>query len=106
MQSRVAHVIPAHSKTPGRIDEASRVCVETTRDGIHDSEFTKGVHDVKDHDTSDSEADEDRGRATLGHGTTRTDEETSTDGTTDGNHVKMALLHGAIELDTTSAIVT
>lgn len=36
-------VVPAHGKTPGRIDEASRVGIETTRDRVHDSEFTKSV---------------------------------------------------------------
>lgn len=34
---------------------------------------------------------------TIGKSSTRTDEETSTDGTTDGNHVKMACLHGLVE---------
>lgn len=42
---------------------------------------------------------------TLGQGTTRTDEETSTDGTTNGNHVQMTRLHSAIEFDNTLAIV-
>jgi len=36
---------------------------------------------------------------TPGKSTTGTDEETSTDGTTDGNHVKMASLHGLVEYD-------
>ena len=98
MQSRVTHVVPTHGETPGRIDEASRVRVETTRDGIHHSEFTKSVHDVEDHDTSDSEAEEDRGRATLGEGTTRTDEETSTDGTTDGNKLNLSVVETTLKL--------
>lgn len=43
---------------------------------------------------------------TLGESAAGTDEETSTDGTTDGNHVKMALLHGPVELDDSETIVT
>lgn len=42
---------------------------------------------------------------TLAEGTTRTDEETSTNGTTDGDHVQMARLHGALELNDTEAIL-
>jgi hypothetical protein len=42
---------------------------------------------------------------TLAESTTRTDEETSTDGTTDGNHVKMARLHGAVELNQAVTVV-
>ena len=42
---------------------------------------------------------------TTAQSTTRTDEETGTNGTTNGNHVQMARLHGAVELDDTMAIV-
>jgi hypothetical protein len=129
-------VVPAHGETPGWINEASRVSVETTRDGVHDSEFTQSVDcselardtgvdgwmmaltDVEDHDSHDGEVEEKRGRAlgsksarvsfevsrlletyTLGEGSTGTDEETSTNGATDGNHVQVARLHGPVKLD-------
>ena len=36
-------VVPTHGEAPGRIDEASRVRVETTGDGIHDGELTESV---------------------------------------------------------------
>jgi hypothetical protein len=36
-------VVPAHGETPGRINEASGVGIETTGDGVHNSEFTKSV---------------------------------------------------------------
>ena len=96
--SPLEDVVPAHGKTPRGVDEASRVRVETTRDRIHDSELTKGVHDVEHHDTDDEEIDEQGGRATVGKGLAGTDEETSTDRTTDGDHVQMASLHGSLEL--------
>jgi hypothetical protein len=71
-------VVPAHGKTPRGINEAGGVRVETTRDREHDSEFTKGVADVENHDTDDTEADEESGRATGVESSTGTDEETST----------------------------
>lgn len=42
---------------------------------------------------------------TLGKRSAGTDEETGTDGTTNGNHVQMARLHLTIKLDETVAIV-
>lgn len=48
-----------------------------------------------------------RGRKTYtrAQSRARTDEETGADGTTDGDHVEMARLHGTLELDETPAIV-
>lgn len=43
---------------------------------------------------------------TTAEGTTRTDEETSTDTATDGNHVEMARLHRLVELDLTGRAAT
>jgi hypothetical protein len=99
------NVVPAHGETPGRIDETGRVGVETTRDRVHNGELTKSEDSVEHHDTNDQEVHEERTGSTLAQSTTGTDEETSTDGTTDGNHVKMASLHGAIQLDHTLAVV-
>lgn len=42
--SPLKNIVPAHGETPGGVDETSRVCVERTRDGIHDGEFTESVH--------------------------------------------------------------
>lgn len=99
-------VVVAHGETPRGVDEAGRVRVETTRDRVHDGELAKGVDDEEDHETSDHEADEDRGRAATGEGVAGTDEETSTDGTTDGNHVQVTSLHGTIEFDVAGTPVT
>jgi hypothetical protein len=48
-------VVPTHGKTPGRIDEADRVRVETTRNRVKNSKFTESVDDVEHHDTNDQE---------------------------------------------------
>jgi len=61
---RGPYVIPAHGKTPRRVDESDRVCVETTRNRVHDSQFTESVDDVEYHHTNDEEADEKRGWTT------------------------------------------
>ena len=47
-----------------------------------------------------------RGTYTLGEGTTRTDEETSTNRTTNGNHVQVTALHGTVHLHQATAVVT
>lgn len=106
IEARRTYVVPAHGETPRRIDEAGRQSVETTRDRVHNSELAEGVDDVEDHDTGDGEADEDRTGTTLNKGATGADEETSTDGTADGNHVQVTGLHGAIELDVAGTEVT
>ena len=43
MMTKGTYVVPTHGKTPGRIDEAGRVGIETTGDGVHNSEFTESV---------------------------------------------------------------
>lgn len=68
MRLGVAYVVPAHGETPRGVDEADRVGIETTRDRVHDSEFTESVDDVEDHDSGDGEADQDGSRATFGQG--------------------------------------
>ena len=47
----------------------------------------------------------DRSTYTFRKGAAGTDEETSTDGASNGNHVEVATPHGAVELDDTEAIV-
>lgn len=56
-------VVPTHGKSPRRIDEAGGIGVETTRDRVHDGEFTKSVDDVEDHNTDDTKVEQERGRA-------------------------------------------
>lgn len=96
---RITYVVPTHGKTPGRINKPDRVGIETTRDREHDGKFTKSIDDVEDHDTGDQETDEDGSWATTGEGLSGTDEETSTNRTTNCNHVQMTSLHGLIEID-------
>lgn len=55
-------VVPTHGKTPGRIDEADRVRVETTRNRVKNSKFTESVDDVEHHDTNDQEINENPSR--------------------------------------------
>jgi len=90
------YVVPAHGEAPAGIDEASRVGVEASGDGIHDGEFAQCVDDVEHHDADDQEVDQKCAGAlqtserntrtgreglsyTLGQGTARADEEASTD---------------------------
>jgi len=96
-------VVPAHGETPRRIDEAGGVSVETTGHGVHDSEFTESVDDVENHDSHEAEVNEEGRGTTVAEGTSGTDEETSTDRATDGDHVKMASLHRLVESNKSAA---
>lgn len=59
------NIVVTHSETPWRIDKANGVCVETTGDRVHDSHFTKSVHNHEHHDTNDREIDQDRSRTLV-----------------------------------------
>ena len=50
------------------------------------------------YDTNDGETNQERSGTTLGKSTTRTNEETSTNATTDGNHIQMPGLQGLVQL--------
>ena len=104
--SQGTYIIPAHSETPRGVNEPSRVRVETTRDRVHDRELSERVDNIEDHNTSDKEADEQRGWATPGEGATCTNEETRTNGTSNSNHMQVAALHRAIKLDIARTPIT
>lgn len=50
-------VIPAHSKAPGRIEEADDIGIEGTVDGVEDRQFGQGLHGEQQHDTDDHVTD-------------------------------------------------
>jgi len=87
-----------YSKTPRGVDKACDQSVETTRDGIHEGHFAQGKDNVEHHDTDNRVIDQQTGRPTPSQGGAGTDEETSTDGATNGNHVQMTALHGLVKL--------
>ena len=90
-------IVPAHGETPRRIDEASRVRVEATRDRVHDGEFAESIDRVEHHDSDDEEVNEERAGTTVRERLAGADEETSTDRTTNRDHVHVARRHGAVE---------
>lgn len=99
-QKMIAH----HGETPTRINKPRGVSIETTRDRIHHGHLAQRVDNIEHHDTNDHEVDQKGGRTAGGQGTARADEETSTNGASDGNHVQMAPLHGPVELDDAVAV--
>lgn len=62
--------------------------------------------DVEHHDADNQEVNQERARSAFGESTAGTDEETGSNRASDGNHVKMPGLHGAIQLDEAFAIVS
>jgi len=60
--------------------------------------------DIEDHSTHDHEIDQDSTWTTFSEGRTRTNKETSTNRSSDGDHVKMARLHGLVQTLNTAAL--
>lgn len=91
-------VVPTHGETPGRIDETGREDGERTLDGEHDGHLSQCVDDGEQHGPDEQETDEDRGRTSGRERVGRTNKETGTDGTTDGNHLEMSSLEGPVQI--------
>jgi len=84
--------LPTHSKAPCRIDEPSGIGGETTGNGEDDGELAQRVNGRVQHETDQGEANQQRRGTSGGQRLSGTDEETSSDGTTDGNHLQMTAL--------------
>jgi hypothetical protein len=61
------------------------------------SKLSKGVDREQQHHPDDDEIDYQRGRTTTAQSTTRTNEQTSSDGTTDGNHLHVSTLQTSLQ---------
>lgn len=59
-------VIPAHRKSPGRIDEASRVGVEPSGNREYDGEFSQSIYDIEDHNADNAERQQKSSRTLVG----------------------------------------
>lgn len=62
------------------------------------SKFTERIHRAEKHHTDNDKVDEQRSRTTGVEGASGADEETSTNGTTDGNHLHVPALELAVQL--------
>ncbi|KAI6764611.1 hypothetical protein HG531_012498 [Fusarium graminearum] len=87
----------AERKTKRRITESRSVTSETSRHGQPSSHLTKSSHDKKDDKTDNSITDKDRARTSLGESLAGTDNETSSDSTTNGNHGDVSRLEASVE---------
>jgi hypothetical protein len=86
--------------------KANRIRVETARDRVHHGEFAESIDDVENHDTHDGKANEQRRWTTFSQCASGADKEASSNGTTNGDHVEMARLHGAVQLINSCSPVT
>ncbi|GKT46287.1 uncharacterized protein ColSpa_06468 [Colletotrichum spaethianum] len=84
-------------KTKRGIAEPRGVTGETRRDGEPSGHLTETSHNKEDDETDESVRDEDGAGAGLGEGLAGSDDETGTDGTTDGNHGDVAGLEAAVQ---------
>lgn len=71
-------VVPAHSETPRRIQKAGGICGEGTSDGEQDGHLAESVDGTIQHDTDQTEGDEQRSRTTICQSLSRSYKETST----------------------------
>lgn len=101
----VAGGITHHGKAPAGIDEPGGVRIEPTRDRIDDGHLAQRVYDVEHHDADDQEVDQQRAGTARRQGAARADVEARTYRTTDGDHVQVPRLHGAVELNDAVAVV-
>ncbi len=71
-------IIPTHGKSPGGIQEPSRIGGEGTSDREQDGHLTKSMDGAIQHYTDKTESDEKRSRATDCQSSTGTDKQTGT----------------------------
>jgi hypothetical protein len=112
-------IFPTTGEAPGLVDEADNVSVEGTVDGVEDGHLGESQGGEQQHETDDDiwiqesvhfrllasgvkraklTSNDQRSGTTLVKGTTRTDEETCTDGTADGNHLHVAVAQVTLEV--------
>jgi hypothetical protein len=63
----------------------------------HDSEFSQCVDNTEQHDSNNTEANHQSKRATGCESRSRTDEKSSSNGTTDGNHLHVSAFQLTVE---------
>ena len=79
------HSRPTKRETQRRIAKPRSITSETSRHGEPSGHLAKGSHDHEDDETDDGVRDEDRARASLRKGLSSADNETSTNGASNGN---------------------
>lgn len=95
--SPLKDVVPSHGESEGGVEHTGSESVETTRNGEDNSHFTKSLGDIDQHDTHDDPGEKNTSGSTLGKSRSGTDEESSTDGTTNGDHLQVAGPHLLLE---------
>lgn len=75
-------VVPAHCEAPRRVNETDDVREEGTIDRVENSQLSESLASEEQHDSDNQVANDERGGTSSLEGSTRTDEETSTDSTT------------------------
>ncbi len=71
-------LLPAHGKTPSRVQEASRVGGERASNGEGNGHLAQSVDGAVQHDADQGKAYQERSRPTGRKGLARANEETST----------------------------
>lgn len=87
----------SQSKTQTGITESRGITSETGTHGQPSSHLTKSSHNEENDEADESVADEDGAGAGLGERLTGTNDQTSTNGTTNGNHGNVASLESTVQ---------
>lgn len=83
-------VVPGHGETPRWVDESNVVSDEGTGNRERDGQLTQGLNGGENHRADQGVGDQDGRGTTQRQHTTRTNEQTGTDGTTDGDHLQVS----------------
>lgn len=98
-------VRPAQGETETWVEEASGVVGESAWDCEKSADLAEGDHHGVDHDTHDHVGDKGADRASGGQRATKTDKETSADGSSQCNHGEMTLLHISLDMSIAGLVV-
>lgn len=74
----IRNLLPAHSETPSRINEASRIRGKGTSDREQDGHLPESMDGAVQHDTDDHVGNQNRRGTAISESAARTNKETST----------------------------
>lgn len=93
----LCNVPPTKGESKRRITEARRITSKASRHGQPSSHFTQRRHDEEDNKADNRVGDEDGAGTSLSEGLASSNDETGTDGTTNGNHGDVTGLETSVQ---------
>lgn len=89
--------VPPRHKTHSIVNKVASQTNKTARDRVQSNHLGYGVVDQSEDARIEEEGEEETGRTTLGKASTNTDEESGTNGTTNGNQLDLAVVEATMQ---------